>query len=97
MSITISYESSTHRLRLEGKCEAGDVDRVREAIDSYGRDHRRTIVNLIAVTHIDDEIAELVIDAREFARSEGREITLLRRAHSQVDQAILAAEAARTA
>jgi anti-anti-sigma regulatory factor len=96
MSITITYEASTNRLRLEGHSGPGDDERVREAIENVGREHPRTIVNLVAVTHIDSEIAELVVRARESARNEGREVALLRRAHSQVDRAITEAEAART-
>lgn len=96
VSITISYEAPSRRLRLEGHCGPGDLDRVREAIETFGRDRHRIIVDLTAVTHIDDDLADLVVEARERARRADHELTMLRRAHSQVDQAIVAAEAARS-
>lgn len=92
---TLHYEASTHRIRLEGECRNDDGLALRDALEAFGPmagDH--LIVDLTAVTHIDPAVAAEVVRAVRSASRDGKQLTLLRKDGTVVDEALSAAEAA---
>lgn len=92
---TVRYEAGVRRLRIEGECRDDDRSTIREALDTFARLSGHLIVDLTAVTFIDQEVAdELVAVAR--TRTDGATFAFLRKHGTPVDAALNAAEGRRS-
>lgn len=85
----LSYEADQRRLRIEGSCRDGAA--VHDALEAFGGLADELTVDLTAATEISEEVAAILLHARDTAREEGRRIHLLRKAGSNVDYALEAA------
>lgn len=56
--VDIQYDAGTHRLRLVGACARRDVERVREAIDTFGRMSRATLTVDLSPATMSDAATE---------------------------------------
>jgi anti-anti-sigma regulatory factor len=91
----VHYEADGHRLRIAGGCRAGDRDVIREALDAMAHlanDH--LIVDLTAVTEIDQCAANELIAAVRRSRGDGGTVVFVRKHGTPVDNALVAAERA---
>jgi anti-anti-sigma regulatory factor len=89
----LRYEADGHRLRIAGGCRAADCDLIREALDAMvhlADDH--LIVDLTAVTEIDQYVANELIAAARRSRGDGGTVTFVRKHGTPVDDALRAAE-----
>jgi anti-anti-sigma regulatory factor len=89
----LRYEADGHRLRIAGGCRAADRDLIREALDAMADladDH--LIVDLTAVTEIDQCAANELISAARRSRGDGGTVAFLRKHGTSVDAALVAAE-----
>jgi anti-anti-sigma regulatory factor len=89
----VDYEADGHRLRIAGGCRAADRDFIREALDAMAHvanDH--LIVDLTAVTEIDQCAANELIAAACRSRLAGGTVVFIRKHGTLVDETLLAAE-----
>jgi hypothetical protein len=91
---TVHYDAGTHRLRLEGVWRDGDRATIREALDTFAPlAGRYFIVDLTAVTEVDQVFANDLVAAARAAVSEDDTLTFVRKHGTPVDDALTAAEA----
>lgn len=90
----LHFEARTHRLRVEGGCRAADRDAILEALDRFAHlANGHLIVDLTAVTEIDQVAADQLVSAVHRTRAEGGTVALVRKNGTPVNDAITAAEA----
>jgi anti-anti-sigma regulatory factor len=91
---TVRYEADTHRLRIEGACRAGDRSAIQEALDTFARlAGGHLIVDLTAVTTIDQRLANDLVDAAHSLSGAAGTFAFVRKHGTAVDDAMSAAEA----
>jgi anti-anti-sigma regulatory factor len=89
---TVRYDADVHRLRLEGECRDYDRSSIQDALGTFAElAGGHLIVDLTAVTGIDQSIANELVDAAR-ARTEGPTFAFVRKHGSPVDDALKAAE-----
>lgn len=92
---TVHYEAKTRRLRIEGGCRTSDLSTVHEALDTFSQlTDAHLIVDLTAVTEIDQSVADELVAAAVRSRSRGGTVALVRKHGTSVDDAVTAAEQA---
>ena len=89
---TLTYEASARRLRIAGGCRSDDSSTIQEAFGAFASlAGGHLIVDLTAVTEIEQEVAnDLLAAARRWSR-EGGTFALVRKGGTVVDDALLAA------
>jgi hypothetical protein len=89
---TVSYEASGHRLRIGGGCQEDDNSTLQNALETFadlaGGHH---IVDLTAVTEIDQRVADELMAAARRSMKDGRTVAFIRKHGTLVDYALLAA------
>ena len=91
---TVHYEAHTHRLRISGSCPAEDRVAVRDALETFaGLAGGHLIVDMTAVTVLDQAVANDVIAATREVAERGVSCRILRKA-GEVDDALNQAERA---
>ena len=92
---TLTYEASAHRLRIAGGCRSDDSSTIQEAFAAFADlAGGHLIVDLTAVTEIDQGVAnDLLAAARRWSR-DGGTYALVRKGGTAVDDALVAAAAA---
>lgn len=90
---TMRYEAGAHRLRIEGDCRESDYSAIRDALDTVAAqasDH--LIIDLTAVTRLDQSVANGLVAASRKARLNDRALALVRKHGTTVDAALRKAE-----
>lgn len=90
--VSISFESSTGRMRLEGACREQDTAMICEALQTFSHLAVTLKVDLSAATRLDAEVAAALVDEKRRVEREGCRLSLVRRRGSDADQALCAAE-----
>ncbi|WP_028644058.1 STAS domain-containing protein [Nocardioides sp. URHA0020] len=94
---TVTYEAAGHRLRIAGGCHRGDNPTLQEALGTCAElAGSHLIVDLTAVTEIDQQVANDLVAAARRSRASGGTIALVRKHGTPVDDALAAAETAAT-
>jgi anti-anti-sigma regulatory factor len=92
---TVRYEASTRRLRIEGRCVDGDRAAIQDALDTCARlASGHLIVDLTAVTVIDQSAANDLVAAAGRSRRAGGTVVFVRKHGTDVDDVLAAAESA---
>jgi hypothetical protein len=92
---TVHYEGSAHRLRIEGSCHSADRFTVQEALETFAQwADGHLIVDLTAVTGIDQSVADELLAAAERSRRGGGTFAFVRKLDSPDDEALAVAEQA---
>ena len=90
---TVRFEADTRRLRIEGGCHAADWSTVQEALDTFSQlTDGHLIVDLTAVTGIDQHVADELVAAARRSRANGGTVAFIRKHGTTVDDALTAAE-----
>lgn len=90
--VSISFESSTGRMRLEGACREQDTAMICEALHTFSHLAVTLKVDLSAATRLDAEVAAALVDEKRRVEREGCRLSLVRRRGSDADLALCAAE-----
>jgi hypothetical protein len=85
----IDYESSQHRLRVAGRCQAGDIGSVTDAIEAFGRKGSTLIVDLTALTGCPAELARAIMESAQSLSP--RRVSVLRKHGTEVDRLLIEA------
>lgn len=90
---TVRYEASVHRLRVEGECRRSDLSTVRKAFETFSEmADGHLIVDLTAVTGIDQSVADELVGAGRRSRRDGGTVAFVRKHGTPVDEALTSAE-----
>ncbi|WP_309646925.1 hypothetical protein [Nocardioides sp.] len=90
--VSISYEDSSRRVRIEGACRGEDGAAVAEALRSLPCRGGTLKVDLSATTELDTEVAAAIVAQQREAERRGLRVNVLRRCGSEVDRVLAAAE-----
>jgi anti-anti-sigma regulatory factor len=93
LTTTVRYEADTHRLRIGGECLDDDRAVVQDALDTFARlASSHLIVDLTAVTRIDQSAANHLVASARRLRRDGGTVVFLRKHGTSVDRVLSAAE-----
>ncbi len=89
---TLNYEANARRLRIAGGCRSDDSSTIQEAFAAFANlADGHLIVDLTAVTEIDQAVADdLLAAARRWSR-DGGTFSFVRKGGTVVDDALVAA------
>lgn len=89
------YEEGPHRLRIAGDCRETDYPTIRQALDTCAdRASDHLIIDLTAVTRLDQAVANDLVAASRRARQRHRTLALVRKHGTTVDETLRKAEGA---
>lgn len=94
---TVTYETTTHRLRIGSECREEHSDTIQRALRRFADlADGHLIVDLTAVTAIDQRVASDLVAAAGRLRAAGRTFAFVRKHGTPVDAALSAAQARST-